>query len=103
VLDVDALRVALGGDVTHTEDGALWLPFVCAARDAVLQRLGEGHGFDRVWIISCAPRRCQRDVIPGALVKVLDTAADVCHQRADAERPVIWHELIDQWFTEYEP
>jgi hypothetical protein len=88
----------------HNADGDRWLPFALAARDAVLARLSEGNDdIHHVWIIACAPRREQREIIFGADVIVLDTPAAVCHERADAERPEKWHGLIDEWFAEYEP
>jgi 5-methylcytosine-specific restriction protein A len=103
VVDLDALRVALGGGELHDTDGRAWMPFVWAARDAVMHRLGERHQLEHAWIIACAPKPWQRTTVSGARIVVLDTPADVCHQRATAERPDLWHHLIDEWFRDYEP
>lgn len=103
VVDLDALRLALGADGLHPDDGADWLPFACAARDAVMTRLYQPHRMAHVWIIACAPTLRQRqDVMPGCAIVVLDTAAEVCHERATAERPALWHQLIDDWFRDFE-
>lgn len=103
VLDVDALRVALGSRKTHDPDGWRWATFAVAARDAVVERLFQPHDVSHAWIIACAPRAHQRAIIPGATVVVLDTSADVCKRRAAAERPAEWQGLIDDWFRDYEP
>lgn len=103
VLDMDALRLALGSAEMHDVNGGHLLPFVSAARDAVLERLCQPHSLRRAWVIACAPLAHQRAIIPGASVVVLDTSADICHERAAAERPALWHQLIDDWFRDYEP
>jgi hypothetical protein len=104
VVDIDALKMALGASTMHEADeGSHRLPFACAARDAVLARLDHRSDIARAWIIMCGPRREDRGILPDADVIVLDTPAEVCHERADKERPALWHKLIDEWFVEYEP
>ena len=101
IVDMDALRVALGSTVAHDADDPR-LAFALAARDGILRRIREPHDVPAVWIVACAPRRWQRDIVPDAAVVVLDTSADECHRRADIDRPSLWHQLIDEWFRAFE-
>lgn len=102
VIDLDALQQALGSDNTHGHNPAL-LPFALEARDAIINRLGRPHDLNHVWIIRTAPTNKERRQWWQANVIVLETPKDVCHARADANRPPLWHDLIDAWWEKYEP
>ena len=102
VIDMDALAVALGSDVTHGHDPRV-LPFILAARDGVLDRMGRPNDVGRVWVIRCAPTNRERREWAQATVVVLETPVDECKRRAvKAGRPAIWADLIDQWWSDYE-
>jgi hypothetical protein len=102
VIDMDALAVALGSDVSHGHDERI-LPFVFAARDGALERMGRPNDIGRVWIIRGAPSNRERREWWQATVVVLETPADECKRRAaEAGRPSIWADLIDAWWSDYE-
>jgi hypothetical protein len=81
VLDVDALFVALG--CVCSEDRVKALPFVCAARDAMIERLKREHEVRRVWVVTTVAdvmQACQRSV--GAKVVRFDgVTQSVCMER----------------------
>ncbi|QIJ62560.1 HNH endonuclease [Streptomyces sp. JB150] len=106
VLDLDALNEAmnLAGPRVHIP---AHLPFVCEARDAVLERLLlGGHQVRRCWVISTAPERARREHYRrryGARVVVLWWPEETCLLRAMRERPPEWQQYVRQWFDRYEP
>lgn len=106
IVDYDAIAIALQpGGISHGHRD-LHRPFVCEARDAVLDRLMLGnHGIRRAWIINVAETRAKRDRYRqryGAHVVLVMTPEDVCLSRALAERPAAWPTYIARWFKAYE-
>jgi hypothetical protein len=101
VIDLDALKVAIGSDDTHLHDARL-LPFALAAQEAILERLHNPHDLHHVWIIRTAPRIKDRHLWPDAQVIILDPGQDTCLQRA-ASRPAGTDTLIANWYQLYEP
>jgi hypothetical protein len=103
VIDLDALAVALGSEVTHGHNDRL-LPFTFAARDAVLDRISRPNDINHVWIIRTAPTNRERRDWWQANVVVMETPPAVAKQRAtEAHRPPHWHQLIDDWWNTYQP
>ncbi|MDN3356068.1 HNH endonuclease [Actinomadura sp. DC4] len=107
VLDYDAIATALqvnGAMHGHVEAHK---PFVCEARDAVLDRLVLGnHDVRRVWVINAAAKRAVRESYRrryGARVVVVLAAEEVCLRRAMGERPDQWRRYVRAWFDAYEP
>lgn len=114
VVDLDAVRLALGAAHAHDDDPALYR-FACEARDAVLGKLAANPaGLRRAWIIRCAPGRLERMDLRNrfaATVVVLETPPAEClrRYRLDDTRPqspavvAEWSELVDEWWRSYEP
>lgn len=103
VIDLDAIAVALGSDVSHDHNQRL-LPFMFAARDAVIDRMSRPNDVQRFWIIRTAPTFKERSEWWQATVVVLETPPDECKARARrAGRPPHWDRLIDAWWDEYQP
>ena len=101
VIDVDALAVALGAD-ERSHDA--FVPFLVAARDAVIQRLRFANAIPRAWIITTTrtvmelcKRELQAEVVqmPGTLDDCLRYASD------DLSRVHVISEqqsIIREWF-----
>lgn len=103
VIDLDALGIALGSDVTHDHNDRI-LPFMFAARDAVIARMSRPNDIDRVWVIRCAPTNAERREWWQADVIVIETPADEAWSRAkQAKRPAQWRALINAWWDDYQP
>lgn len=104
VVDLDALAVAFGAPSDHKRydapDGVRVVASAArrAAVTAALER-SKHHG-DRVWLVktSLSTADVERFERYGAQVTVVDTPAEVCHERASAaDRPRSVHEAIDSW------
>lgn len=103
VIDLDAIAIALGSNVSHDHNPRL-LPFMFAARDAILQRISRPNDIDHVWVIRTAPLLKDRHEWWQATVIVLAKDADTCKaQAAAAGRPAQWNQLIDDWWDQYQP
>lgn len=109
IVDVDALFKALTFENTR-DHLAMHLPFVLAARDAVLSRLLEAHRVPRVWIIECGASPARRNQLRdkfSAKVIVLEVAEKECIRRIeqDLERDAKeqFPALVKQWWNEYRP
>jgi hypothetical protein len=92
VLDYDDLVEELGGDRygKSPEAYAAWLARLPFAE----------------WVVWSSPQRRQRARFRSrwnARSVVVLASPEVCHSRAEKERPPAWHALIDQWFALYEP
>jgi predicted kinase len=107
VVDYDALAAALRVDGARYAHLDSHRPFVCEARDAVLDRLVLGnHGIRRVWVMATAARRAVREQYRrryGAAVVVVWAPEEVCLRRAMGERPEAWWGHVRGWFDAYEP
>lgn len=105
VIDFDDLARSLGSPDPH--DHAAPVRFVArAARAAAIPAaIGCHHRGARVWIVDCNPPRSRRQQyhIAGAHIVTLTADPADLHRRADAERPALWHQLIDDWLTEHAP
>lgn len=102
VVDLDALRVALGGKDHDLDDPRLDL--ARSARDAILADLEEHDGDG--WIVASAPSKRERDRyrnrFPGLEVLVLETPKEVVLERIAGRRPEGSSELVAAWWTMYE-
>lgn len=110
VVDVDWLWMALTGEpYYHKPDGLL--PYVLAARDAVINKLSQSGEVRRAWVITGAPTLRERQDLARKLraeIVVLEVSEAECIQRirnddrrghnADA-----WREYVKRWWREYEP
>lgn len=97
VVDYDAIAAAIGSTQSHDHAESL-RPFICAARDALLDRLERPHSIQTVYVIRCDPE----PMLPGAKLHVMPTSREECHRRADdAGRPASWHHLINRWFLQW--
>jgi len=107
IVDYDALAVALHLGVASHDQGTLLKPFICEARDAVLDRLMLGnHGIRHAWVLHTGSTRRERDLYRkryGADVVMVLSPEDVCLRRAMAQRPDAWPSYIRRWFGAYEP
>lgn len=107
VVDYDSLAAALRVDGRRYEHLDSHRPFVCEARDAVLDRLVLGnHGVRRVWVMATAAKRSVREQYRrryGAAVVVVWAPEEVCLRRAMGERPQAWWGHVRSWFDGYEP
>ena len=107
VVDYDALAAALRVDGERYAHLDSHRPFVCEARDAVLDRLVLGnHGVRRVWVMATAARRAVREQYRrryGASVVVVWAPEEVCLRRAMGGRPEAWWGHVRSWFDGYEP
>ena len=101
VVDLDAIAEALGATDGHDKPGTL-LPFVYAARDAILERMMQPHDVRHVWVIRTAPTNKERRQWWQANVIVLETPINVCLERAK-KRPAKYPAIIKAWYDAYEP
>lgn len=110
VVDMDAIYSALSGLPWYNKPPEL-LPFVAAARDAVIERLQRPSNVRHAWVIATAPKKAEREELRRKLqaeVIILDVSAEECKRRIRqdlrrAEQAVGWDLLIDKWWEEYEP
>lgn len=103
VLDYDRIAIAMGSPGYELPEH--FKPFVQAARAGAIEALDRHEPPATVWLIACAPTWADRrwHIEPGRVV-VLETPPNECHRRADAAgRPARWHDLIDDWWSRYEP
>jgi hypothetical protein len=107
IVDYDALAIALRYGASSHEHVDVHKPFICEARDAVLDRLMLGnHGVRQAWIVNAGARRSDRNMYRrryGAEVIVVLSPEDVCLRRAASQRPGDWHRYVKSWFNTYEP
>lgn len=107
IVDVDALFVAVSGLEWYHNPAPL-LPFVVAARDALIGRLAEPSEVRAAWVITTnTDRRAlerMRETL-GARLEVMEVSPGECKRRiaADARREnrEAWFKLIDQWFARW--
>ena len=110
IIDLDALYSALGHTTVHDNNQRL-LPYVLAARDAIIETLANTYEYGTVIIIACAPdlktRRRIREQLHAKVI-MLDVEPGVCMQRimADGDRKqgvAYWQEMVDKWWERYVP
>ncbi|SRR6266571_1970326 len=107
IVDYGALAVALQLGAASHEQRDAHRPFICEARDAILDRLMMGnHHVRRAWVVNSGAKRIDRDHYRrrhGAHVVLVHSPEDVCLARAQGQRPDAWTKYIRRWFAEYEP
>lgn len=103
VVDVDALYVALTGLPIWDKPQSV-LPFVLAARDAVIERLCRSSAARHAWIATTEgpDRIAQLQAHLGAELVVLNVSAHVCIQRIQSNPArrvagIQWEELVRRW------
>ena len=105
VVEFDRLNMALSPVGDHEHHDPL-KAYTYAAHNAVLRRLRHPSDLRAAFLTALAPTNKQRArylVGPWVSMIVLDVDPVVAHVRADAaNRPASWHELIDEYFAEYE-
>jgi len=100
VLDLDAIKQALGCPATHDVDAPALHPLALDAWHAVADRLLSGtHDVRRAWVIASAPTRADRARwrIHGARIVMLTAPHDVLLARIDRERPAAWRAYLAAW------
>lgn len=109
ILDVDDLFKALSGWDRNARPEAL-LPFVLAARDAVVARLARPGPLRRGWVITATPDPAKRDALvrrTGGRLVVLATPAAVCEQRlrsrkAQRKNLKLLMSVVKDWWRQYD-
>lgn len=105
VVEFDRLNMALSPVGDHEHHDPL-KTYTYAAHNAVLRRLRYPSDLRAAFLTALAPTNTQRArylVGPSASLIVLAVDWDVAHARAEAaNRPASWHELIDEYFADYE-
>jgi hypothetical protein len=101
ILDLDAIHEALGSPNDHNHPKQL-LPFALAARDAIIERLGEPHDVPNTWLIVTGDTIQKRHIVPNAEVIVIYPTMRECLERA-TQRPHWTNQVIEQWYANYEP
>ena len=98
VIDFDTLAQALGSPTPHDHSGPTRHVTIQARRAAIAAALTV-HGQTAVWIVDCniPPERMRAYARAGAQIVRMDADPAELHHRADAERPALWHGLIDGW------
>lgn len=108
VLDLDALFVALTGLEWYEKPAGL-LPFVLAARDAVIARLRQTSELQRAWVITSEADRKRLATLVSSLdaeLVLLAVDASECIQRIanDNRRNNYlneWNAIVERWWSTY--
>ena len=103
----EVLKAMTGQDLYYRPE---WGIDVCTAmRDALYKNIDSNTKVKKVWIITCAPKRYQRDELRkrfDAEVIIIKPDMQVCIDRInqDIRRPnkSIWVDAITQWYNDYE-
>lgn len=98
VIDFDVMAQAFGSPVAHDHTSATRHVTIQARRAAITAALAVHHR-TTVWIVDCniSPDRMAGYRKAGATIIRVGADTGELHRRADAERPHLWHRLIDQW------
>lgn len=98
VIDFDVMAQAFGSTHPHDHTAATRHVTMQARRAAIAAAITV-HEKTPVWIVDCNISR-ERLVAyrqAGASIVALDVDRAELHRRAGAERPALWHRLIDEW------
>lgn len=106
IVDLDAIFMALSGLPQYDKPHVL-MPFVVAARDAVLNRLRQPTDVKRAWVIAGLPTAAERTALARRLtaqVVVLNVKRDECvrrvqHDERRQQESRQWIGAIDRWFA----
>lgn len=98
VIDFDAMAQAFGSPTPHDHSSAVRHVTIMARRAAIAAALTVHHQTP-VWIVDCtiSPERLAQYTQHGARMVRLTVDTAELHRRASAQRPRLWHRLIDQW------
>lgn len=101
VYDYDTLHQALSGQPAHHHLVDI-RPYVLAARDEIFRQL-EVHKQQSAWLITSAYKVDELERLSKrfeAEIIFLEVGSEEAHRRAVADnRPVEWHDYIDDWFN----
>lgn len=97
VIDFDTMAQAFGSPTTHDHSAPMRHVTIQARKAAIAAALTVT--MTNVWIVDCNPSdaRLAAYGAAGATVVTMHATVEELHRRADAERPGLWHSLIDQW------
>lgn len=97
VVDFDVLAQALGSPVPHDHNREIRMVTIDARRAAIASAIQAHLRGHTVWVVDINPE-LRMDAYRRVGARFVTTTADVAelHRRADAERPALWHELIDR-------
>jgi 5-methylcytosine-specific restriction protein A len=110
IIDFDAIAVALSGETgLKRATPAELIPFVCEARDALINSLRRNHGLRHAWVIAAAPALADRHPLAESIdarIVILDVDADECERRifADPARAncrARHVEAVRSWWADY--
>lgn len=109
VVDVDAIYQALTGRAYYEKPPGM-LPYVLAARDAVLNKLCKPGTIKRAWVIMGAPKRSEREAWQRKLnadLVMLTPSIDVCVSRIDMSEQrkglgAQWRPIVERWWRQYQ-
>jgi hypothetical protein len=99
VVDYDDLAQALGSPVRHGHAPAIRRATKLVRDAAIRAAISEHRRGARVWIVDTKPPPDRLDQYGRAGARLVTLRVDRAelHRRADAERPALWHSLIDRW------
>lgn len=106
IIDFDALYAALSGLDWYDKPTAL-MPFVCEARDAVINRLHRNSEVQHAWLITSEPKANKRAALQVQLkakLVFIETDPQECLRRitADPRRDAEhWQKIINDWYHKY--
>lgn len=99
VIDFDLIAQALGSGSPHDHNAAVRHVTMMARRAAIDAAITMHRAGHTAWVVDCnipdARMRAYRTA--GAHFVVLGADKGELHRRAAAERPGLWHRLIDEW------
>jgi len=105
---MDALYYAISGLDWYKKPECL-LPFVCEARDAVINRLSKPINIKRAWVIRSGAKKKEREKLReelGANVVVIETSLHECISRISKDERrsnfEVWEKLVRRWWENYE-
>ena len=98
VIDFDTLAQAFGSSTSHDHVAQVRHVTIAARRAAIEAALTVCRQVD-VWIVDCniSTERMRAYRKAGADIVRVQASPEELHRRADAERPALWHKLIDGW------
>lgn len=105
IVDLDALKRAVGCTAEHDIEYPALHPFALDARDAILAKLLSGqHEVRRAWVIATAPTRADRAPLRahGARVVMLTADYATLEKRVRRERPPEWGTFLASWFERHD-
>lgn len=98
LIDYDVICQALGSPVTHDHDETLGMVAAKARNAAIAAAVKASATTDVIIVDSVIPQwRAKLYEQHHAEIVTLDVDRAELHRRAAAERPPLWHQLIDDW------